>query len=51
MSFKDSDIEKRAGLLKGFGNAKELEVGCGYVIKGNGEFYQNDIEPQLNYHK
>lgn len=51
MSFEDSDVEKRAGLLKGFGNAKGLEVGCGYVIKGNGEFSQNDIEPQLNYHK
>ncbi len=51
LCYKDKDVQKRAGLLKGFGNAKGLEVSCGYVIKGNGDFKQSDIEPQLNYHK
>lgn len=51
LSYKDADVERRAGLLKGFGNAKGLEVSCGYVIKGNGDFMQDNIEPQLNYHK
>ena len=51
LSFKDPDVQKRAGLLKGFGNAKGLEVNCGCVIRGVGDFMQDEMEPQLNYHK
>lgn len=45
------DPNKRAGLIKGIGTAKNLNVGLGMVINGLGDFDQGKIEPQINYHK
>ena len=49
--YTDINPENRAGLIKGVGNARNLIVAKGMVINGFGEFNQNDIETQLNYHK
>ncbi len=49
--YNESDPWKRAGLIKGFGTAKNLTVNVGMVINGNGFFDQKSMEPQINYHK
>ena len=50
-SYKEPNVESRAGLIKGFGTARGLEVSRGMVINGWGVFDQKTMEPQLNYHK
>lgn len=49
--FSESDPDKRAGLLKGFGTAKNVTVGVGMVINGLGDFDSKNVEWQSNYHK
>lgn len=49
-SYKDADPETRAGLLKGFGLARNLTVKQGEVINGQGKFEQSAIEQQIVYH-
>lgn len=50
-SYISPDVEHRAGLLKGFGLAKDIVVGQGMVINGAGAFLKKMVEPQTNYHK
>jgi hypothetical protein len=49
-SFRDPDPETRGGVLKGFGNARNLIVQQGQVINGQGSFEQNRIQQQIVYH-
>jgi hypothetical protein len=49
--YSESDPDKRAGLLKGFGTAKNVSVGVGMVINGIGDFDSKKVEWQSNYHK
>lgn len=49
-SYKDPNPETRAGLLKGFGLARNLQVRRGEVISGQGSFDQAQIEQQAAYH-
>ncbi|MCJ8507437.1 AraC family transcriptional regulator [Rhizobium lemnae] len=49
-SYKDSDPDLRAGLLKGSGVARNLTVPTGQVILGNGLFSTNEIKPQAFFH-
>lgn len=49
--FTEPNPEKRAGLIKGIGTARNLIVEQGMVINGFGNFEQANVEPQLNYHK
>jgi acetyltransferase-like isoleucine patch superfamily enzyme len=49
-SYKDDDPDKRAGVLKGFGVARNLLVRQGEVINGRGSFEQSQIERQVVYH-
>lgn len=49
--FNEPDPDKRAGLLKGMGDARGLVVEMGMVINGRRYFDQDKIEPQSNYHK
>lgn len=48
--FTHEDPDLRAGVLKGSGSAKNLTVGVGEVIAGNGAFKQSDIKKQTFYH-
>ncbi|GLC82276.1 hypothetical protein [Lacrimispora brassicae] len=50
VDFSNPNVEERAGLIKGMGNAKNLQVGKGMVINGFGEFSQEGVEKQLKYH-
>lgn len=50
-SYLEPDPEKRAGLLKGIGTARNIIVNCGQVLNGFGDFREDLIESQLNYHK
>jgi hypothetical protein len=49
-SYKHDDPDQRAGVLKGFGQARNLKVKQGEVINGQGTFDQAKIERQLVYH-
>lgn len=49
-SYKGSQPETRAALLKGFGLARNLTVKQGEVINGQGKFEQSAIEQQAAYH-
>lgn len=49
-SYKHDDPDLRAGVLKGFGQARNLRVKQGEVINGQGMFEQVNIERQLVYH-
>lgn len=49
-SFQEEDVDKRAGVLKGTGRARNLTVPMGHVILGNGTFNQNALEKQSAYH-
>lgn len=48
--YQDPDPDRRAGLLKGSGNARNLTVPKGQVISGNGVFAISDIKPQSFFH-
>lgn len=49
-SYKHDDPDLRAGVLKGFGQARNLTIKQGEVINGKGTFEQSLIERQLTYH-
>ncbi len=49
-SYKDTDPDLRAGLLKGAGTARNLTVPVGQVILGNGTFSPAEIKPQSFFH-
>lgn len=49
-SFMDADPDRRAGLLKGFGVARNLTVPAGQVILGAGLFSISDIRSQNDFH-
>jgi hypothetical protein len=50
LSFKDDDVDQRAGLLKGAGLARSLTVPKGFVISAQGDFSIADLKPQSFYH-
>lgn len=49
-SFLGAVPDDRAGLIKGFGVARDLVVPKGYVISGNGVFCQEDMVRQSVHH-
>lgn len=49
-SFIHPDPDLRAGVLKGYGPAKNLVIDSGEVIAGNGIFQQSDLKRQTFYH-
>ena len=49
-SYKGTQPETRAGLLKGFGLARNLTVKRGEVINGQGNFSDCPVEQQAAYH-
>ena len=49
-SFQEPDAQRRAGLLKGFGIARNMTVPMGHVIFGEGTFSANELKPQSFYH-
>jgi len=49
-AYQDPDSDRRAGLLKGFGSARNLTVPKGQVISGNGLFAISDLKPQSFFH-
>jgi hypothetical protein len=49
-SFKEADPDRRGGVLKGFGTARNLTVRQGEVINGQGTFDASAVERQIAYH-
>ncbi|WP_324019689.1 hypothetical protein GC090_10560 [Pantoea sp. JZ29] len=49
-SWQEPVADERAGLLKGYGTARNLTVGRGRVINGNEAFSESMIEAQSRYH-
>ena len=49
-SFREPDPDRRAGLLKGAGVARNITVPAGQVIVGAGTFSASDLQPQSNFH-
>ncbi|ESW88188.1 AraC family transcriptional regulator [Mesorhizobium sp. LSJC269B00] len=49
-SFRESDPDRRAGLLKGAGAARGFTVPAGHVIVGAGAFSASDLQLQSNFH-
>ena len=49
-SYQEADPERRGGVLKGCGRARNLIVKQGEVINGHGSFSQSQVESQLAYH-
>lgn len=49
-SHQESDPDRRAGLLKGAGVARNLTVPMGSVIVGQGIFSVEDLKPQSFFH-
>jgi hypothetical protein len=49
-SYRGDDPDTRGGVLKGFGQARNLTVKQGEVINGQGVFVQATVERQLVYH-
>lgn len=49
-SYRDPDPDRRAGVLKGQGRARDLRVGRGAVIVGQWEFRQADMVRQIQFH-
>ena len=45
------DYNEKAAVLKGHGLARDISVGKGEVINGQGSFVQSDIEKQVTYHE
>lgn len=48
--YRSKDPDQRAGLLKGSGLARDINVPVGYVVNGDGQFAQDDLESQASYH-
>ena len=49
-TFLEPDPDRRAGLLKGSGVARNLTVPVGHVIVGAGAFSASDLQPQSKFH-
>ncbi len=49
-SFRGPDPDKRGGLLKGSGIAKNLHVLGGHVIAAQGDFSESEMLPQSHFH-
>ena len=49
-SHKDTEPDRRGGVLKGAGRARGLHVGRGQVILGEGRFDLKDLKPQSFFH-
>lgn len=49
-SFREPDPDRRAGLLKGAGVARDITVPAGHVIVGAGTFSASDLQLQSNFH-
>jgi hypothetical protein len=49
-NFREPDPDRRAGLLKGAGVARNLTVPVGQVVVGAGTFSASDMQPQSNFH-
>jgi len=49
--FTEPDPDKRAGLIKGIGTARNITVETGNVLNGFGDFDPSKTEPQSVYHK
>ncbi|WP_313134334.1 hypothetical protein [Anaerocolumna sp.] len=49
-SYNEKDPDRRAGIIKGFGTAKNIVVNMGMVINGLGDFNKSALELQSNYH-
>lgn len=49
--YNEKDPDRRAGLIKGFGTAKNIVVDKGMVVNGFGDFSQAPLELQSNYHR
>jgi hypothetical protein len=49
-SYLHDNPDLRAGLLKGFGIARNLTVGKGKVIEGAGKFETSNIQSQALFH-
>jgi hypothetical protein len=49
-SFRESDPDRRAGVLKGAGTARGITVPAGQVIVSAGTFSESDLQPQSNFH-
>ncbi|MCO7263680.1 hypothetical protein [Dickeya zeae] len=49
-SWREPNPDNRAGLLKGYGVARNLTVGKGRVINGAGSFDESMLELQSSYH-
>ncbi|KAA2236033.1 AraC family transcriptional regulator [Salinarimonas soli] len=47
---RDPDPDRRGGLLKGFGTARNLAVGAGEVIAGEGTFSAGALKRQSFFH-
>lgn len=47
---REPDVDRRAGVLKGFGLARGLHVGTGEVVNGRGDFAAAPVERQRAYH-
>lgn len=49
-TFQESDPDKRAAVLKGFGLARNMTLSAGEVVNGIGDFSKSPIERQSFYH-
>lgn len=48
--YREPDPDKRAALLKGFGLARNINLGTGQVVNGSGNFSDAPVELQRSYH-
>lgn len=49
--YREENPDRRAGLIKGIGTAKNIVVDKGFVVNGFGDFAKAAQELQSNYHK
>lgn len=49
-TYLEPDPDKRAGVLKGFGLARNIKIGIGQVVNGSGNFADAPVEWQQQYH-
>lgn len=49
-TFQESDPDKRAAVLKGFGLARNIALEIGQVVNGVGNFADSPVERQSSYH-
>lgn len=49
-TYREPDADRRAGLLKGTGTARDLTIPMGHAIDGRGAFSMADLKPQSAFH-